>query len=102
MVGISGQLAIRCGLATASARTLPSSARDLALERNTKAPWISPVTTAAPAGPVPRYGTSTMRVPASALSCVIEIAGDVAGPELAKLTLAGFALASAITSATDR
>ena len=42
-----------------------------------------------------------MSVAASALSCVSEIAGEVAGPEVPKLIFFGLALASATSSASD-
>src|SRR5262249_5462798 len=102
MVGICAQLPIRCGLATASARTLPSSCSGLAVQENQQAPAPPPVRPGAAAGPEPRYGSSTMVVLASALSCDTEIAGEVAGPEVPKLILVGFALASATRSATER
>src|SRR5262249_7440186 len=67
---------------------------------NTKAPCTSPVAAPTAAAPEPRYGTPTMLVPAMALICVTAIAGDVAGPDVPKLTLLGLALASATSSAT--
>src|SRR4029450_11341649 len=42
-----------------------------------------------------------MLVPASALSWVNAITGELAGPEVPKLSLLGFALASGIRSARD-
>src|SRR5262245_58887492 len=101
MVGTSGQAGMRFAPATASGRTLPPSTRGLAAEKNVNVPCTAPVTTAPAASPDPRYGTSMILVPAVWFSCVIEIAGDVAGPEVPKLILLGLALASSINSFSD-
>jgi hypothetical protein len=101
MVGTSGQAGMRSLPAIASTRTFPASTRGFAEVKNVNVACTAPVATALAASPEPRYGTSTIFVPAAWLSCVSAIAGEVAAPEVPKLSLLGLALASAISSASD-
>src|SRR5262245_32365303 len=101
MVGTSDQAAMRSLPAIASTRTLPESTRGFADVKNVNVACTAPVATALAASPEPRYSTSTIFVPAAWLSRVSQIAGEVAGPEVPKLSLFGLALASAISSASD-
>src|SRR6202035_3966687 len=100
MVGTSGQVAIRCGLAIANARTLPLSASGLAWAQNANAPCTPLAVTLRAASPEPLNGTPAIAVLASALSCASAMAGDVAGPDVPKLILFGLALASASNSSS--
>src|SRR5262245_4884345 len=101
MVGTSGQAGMRSLPAIASNRNFPPSTRGFAEVKNVNVACTAPVATAPAASPEPRYGTSTILVPAAWLSCVSAIAGEVAGPEVPKLSLLGLALASAVSSASD-
>src|SRR5438046_6679339 len=101
MVGTSVQATMRSLPAIASTRTLPASTRGFAEVKNVNVPCTAPVATALAASPEPRYGTSTIFVPAAWLSCVSAIAGEGAGPEVRELRLLGLALAWAISSAID-
>src|SRR5262245_66540268 len=77
MVGTSGHAAIRSLPAMARARTLPPSTSGFAAVKKVKVACTAPVATALAASPEPRYGTSTIFVPAAWLSWVSAIAGEV-------------------------
>ena len=99
-MGSSGAAGERFALVTASALSLPLFTCGIAdsIVSNISAAW--PPMTSVSAGALPLYGTWFILTPAMELKSSAERCVDWPLPEEAKLSVPGFALASAISSAT--
>src|SRR5688572_559324 len=101
MVGRSGTAAERTALVTASAFSLPALMCGSALGRLSNIRSQFPPIRSINAGPEPRYGRCSMKVPVIDLNNSADRWIEVPLPELATLNRPGLALAALIRSATD-